>query len=141
MYNKVRMQNPVHFANLLEGFLNNEFAHPDAKNANTASVNIRENADQYEMQVIAPGLQKEDFAINIEKNTLTVSFDQKVETKEPADKWIRQEFKMKSFKRSFTLSDKVDTNDIKAVYENGILRVSLPKKEKEEPKTVSISVQ
>lgn len=144
MYNRARMQAPVHFANLLEGFLNNDYANAERQSGHNALINIRENADQYEMQVIAPGLQKEDFTIGVEKNTLTVSFgskEQKEEVKENEDKWIRQEFKMKAFKRSFTLNDKIDTGAINAIYENGILRVSLPKKEKEEPKPVSISVQ
>lgn len=142
MYNKLRMSAPNQFNNLLEGFLNNDFAlTAECKPSNLASVNIRENADQFEMQVIAPGLQKEDFKIDIEQSKLTVSFEQKQETKESDDKWIRQEFKIQSFKRSFTLSNKIDTTGINATYENGILRVSLPKKEKEEPKVMSISVQ
>ncbi len=139
---KVRMpQGTVQFGNLLEGLFNNDFKNGEFANTHSASVNIRENADQYEMQLIAPGLKKEDFKISVEKNTFTVSFDQKEEAKEESEKWIRQEFKLRSFKRSFTLNDKVDVAAINATYDNGILTVSLPKKEKEEPKTVSIAVQ
>ena len=137
MYNRVNRQAPVHFANLLEGFLNNEFNRPEHK----ALVNIRESEDKYEVQLIAPGLHKEDFNISIEKDLLHISFDQKKETKETEDKWLRQEFRLQAFKRSFSLSEKVDASGISAVYENGILAISLPKKEKEEPKSVSISVQ
>ena len=137
MYNRVNRQAPVHFANLLEGFLNNEFARPEHK----ALVNIRENESQYEVQVIAPGLHKEDFSINVEKDMLHISFEQKKDTKETEDKWLKQEFRLQSFKRSFSLNEKVDANGISAAYENGILTVGLPKKEKEEAKSVSISVQ
>ena len=137
MYNRVNRQAPAHFAHLLEGFLNNEFARPD----NRALVNIRENEDKYEVQVIAPGMKKEDFNISIEKDMLSISFDQKKEAKETEDKWLKQEFRLQSFKRNFSLSEKVDTTGIGAAYESGILTVSLPKKEKEEPKSVSISVQ
>ena len=135
MYNRVNRQAPVHFANLLEGFLNNEIAQ------HKALVNVRENENQYEVQVIAPGLHKEDFSIHVEKDMLHIAFEQKKETKETEDKWLRQEFRMPSFKRSFALNEKVDANGISAVYENGILSVGLPKKEKEEAKSVSISVQ
>lgn len=139
---KVRMpQGTVQFGNLLEGLFNNDFRNGEFANTQSASVNIRENADQYEMQLVAPGLKKEDFKISVEKNTFTVSFDQKEEAKEESEKWIRQEFKLRSFKRSFTLNDKIDVAAINATYENGILTVSLPKKEKEEPKAVSIAVQ
>lgn len=135
MYNRVNRQAPVHFANLLEGFLNNEIAQ------HKALVNVRENENQYEVQVIAPGLHKEDFSINVEKDMLHIAFEQKKEAKETEDKWLRQEFRMPSFKRSFALNEKVDASGISAVYENGILSVGLPKKEKEEVKSVSISVQ
>jgi HSP20 family protein len=137
MYNRVNRQAPAHFANLLEGFLNNEFARPDHK----VPVNIRETADKYEVHVIAPGMQKEDFNISIEKDMLSISFDHKNETKEAEDKWLKQEFRLQSFKRNFSLNEKVDATGIGATYENGILTVGLPKKEKEEPKSVSISVQ
>lgn len=135
MYNRVNRQAPVHFANLLEGFLTNEFAQ------HKALVNVRENENQYEVQVIAPGLHKEDFSIQVEKDMLHIAFEQKKEAKETEDKWLRQEFRMPSFKRSFALNEKVDASGISAVYENGILSVGLPKKEKEEAKSVSISVQ
>ena len=142
MYNRSRFQGaPVHFANILEGLLNHDYAAADCKPAHSVSVNIRENADQYEMHLIAPGLQKEDFKIDVEKNLLTVSFGQKEEEQKEGEKWLRQEYKIKSFKRSFNLNDKIDAASINAIYENGILRLSLPKKEKEEAKAVSISVQ
>lgn len=143
MYNRSHYSNaPVHFANLIDGLINHrELGFAENRNFGTASVNVREHDDKYELQLVAPGLQKEDFKIAIDKNTLTISFDQQEEAKETKDKWLRQEFKMKSFKRSFALNEKIDVNSILAVYENGVLNISLPKKEKEEPKTVSISVQ
>lgn len=140
MYNRVRMPHPAHFSNILENLFSDYNHYADAR-THGASVNIRENGEQYEMQLVAPGLKKEDFQINVDKNTLTISFEQKEETQEKDEKWLRQEFRMKSFKRSFTLNDKIDVQAINATYDNGILRVSLPKKEKEEPKSLSISVQ
>lgn len=143
MYNKSKfMTHPVHFTQLLDGIFGNEtdfnyYNKPSRK----ASVNIKETSEQYEVQVVAPGLKKEDFKIEVDKNVLTVSFEHQEEAKESTDKWLRQEFKMQSFSRSFTLTDSIDTEAIGATYDNGILSVRLPKKEKEAPKTVSISVQ
>jgi HSP20 family protein len=131
---------PVHFGQVLEGLMNRDFSF-EAKQRHIASVNIKEDADKYELHLAAPGLQKEDFKISVEKNTLSLSYDKQEETKESSEKWLRQEYKMSSFKRNFSLNDKIDAAGISAQYDNGVLVVTLPKKEKEEPKTVSISVQ
>ncbi len=139
MYNRSNYS-PVHFGQVLEGLMNKDFSF-EAKQRHTASVNIKEDADKYELHLVAPGLQKEDFKISVEKNTLTLSYDKQEETKENSEKWLRQEYKMTSFKRNFSLNDKIDAAGISAQYDNGVLVVTLPKKEKEEPKTVSISVQ
>ena len=95
-------------------------------------VNVRELENQYEMDVIAPGLKKEDFNLNIEGNVLTISYEQKEQNNSRDDKsgWSRNEFLLRSFSRSFTLDDSVDLNNIQATYDNGILHLSLPKTEK-----------
>ena len=105
-----------------------------------APVNIQETERCYEMQLIAPGLKKEEFKINVDKNILTVSFDHIEEDAEQAAKWLRKEYKMKSFKRSFTLNDKIDPSGISARYTDGILNISLPKKEQAEAATQAINV-
>jgi HSP20 family protein len=96
----------------------------------TPSVNITEKDDLYQLAVAAPGLGKEDFKINVEDNTLTISADKKVEneTKE-GEKVIRKEFGYTAFKRSFTLPENVAVENIKAAYENGVLNVHIPKVE------------
>jgi len=91
--------------------------------------------------VSAPGRVKEDFQINVEKGQLTVGFDKKEETKSEDYKTIRKEFSFKSFKRSFNLDDRIDTDNIQAKYENGVLRLLLPKKEQEKESTKQISIQ
>lgn len=106
-------------------------------------VNIKETKESFDLQVIAPGLNKEDFKINVDKNNLTISFEQKKEeTKEGGEqeKWVRTEYRMHSFKRSFTLTEKIDTAKIAAKYTDGILTVALPKKEVEEPAKLEIAV-
>jgi HSP20 family protein len=142
MYHQTRLHStPLHFANLLEGLMSTELMPINQKLKHSALVNILENEQQYQLQVIAPGLQKEDFKIDIENGKLSISFEHKDTTTEKQEKWIRQEFKMESFKRSFTLNEKIDASAIQAVYENGILNVRLPKKENEAVKIHSIAVQ
>lgn len=128
------------------GFLEEAFQHGwnhlnEEVTAMSVPVNIHETDNSYELHLVAAGLKKEDFRINIEKNILTVSVEQKEENKEGQEgKWIRNEYKMKSFKRSFSLNDKVDTGKIAAKYADGILTVTLPKKETSEPATHQIAV-
>jgi HSP20 family protein len=105
-------------------------------------VNIRETDSRYELHLVAAGLKKEDFKINLDRDILHVSFEQKEENNtQPQDgKWLRNEYRMKSFKRSFTLSEKVDVSKISATYNDGILVITLPKKEAAEPSVHEISV-
>jgi HSP20 family protein len=107
-----------------------------------APVNIQETDKSYDLHVMAPGLKKEDFKINVDQNTLHISYEQKAENKEqPQDgKWLRNEYRMRSFKRSFTLNDKIDASKIAAKYADGVLVVTLPKKENSEPEVHEISV-
>lgn len=92
-------------------------------------VNITETNDAYVLQLAAPGRNKEDFKINIEKNLLTISSETKAEEVKENEKQIRNEFSLQSFKRSFTLDEKIEAEKIEAKYENGLLTLTLPKKE------------
>jgi HSP20 family protein len=142
MYHKTRLHStPVHFANLLEGLMNPELTSAEHKLKHNALINILENEQQYQLQIVAPGLKKEDFKIEVENGKLSISFEHEDATTEKQEKWIRQEFSMPSFKRSFSLNEKIDSSAIQAVYENGILNLRLPKKEKETVKSHSIAVQ
>ena len=134
---------PQSFGGLLEGFLENGM--PKVKGdfwyTSSAPVNIKETDKAYELHLVAPGLKKEDFKINLDQNILTVSFEQKEENnEETAEKWIRSEYHFRSFKRSFTLNEKVNASGITAKYEDGILNVTLPKKETEEKTAQQINV-
>jgi HSP20 family protein len=92
-------------------------------------VNISENEKSYNLEVIAPGFDKADFKVNLEKGIMTVSAEKKEEVKEDGNKQVRREYKFKSFKRSFTLDEKIDADGISAQYVNGVLTLNLPKKE------------
>ena len=103
-------------------------------------VNISESENGYSLEFNAPGRNKEDFRINIENDLLTVSYEQEEQADAKETRSIRKEFSVASFKRSFSLDKKINADAIEAKYENGILKVYLPKKEevKVEPKQISI---
>src|SRR4051812_8296010 len=98
---------------------------------NTVPVNIRETDKTYEVEVVAPGLKKSDFKVSLDGKQLNISFEHKEEQKEGSDKegYLRQEYRHQSFTRSFTLDETVDANKITATYTDGVLHLSVPKKE------------
>jgi HSP20 family protein len=115
---------------------------PSADVTSTPAANVFETAHSYQLEINAPGRNKEDFNVHLEKDLLTVSFVKKEEIKqEEGVKSIRREFSVNNFKRSFSLDDKIDAANIQAKYENGVLKIELPKKEevKPEPKQITIS--
>lgn len=125
------------FDNLLEGFWNDPFT-PNLRG--DAPVNISETKDAYKLDFSVPGRAKEDFNVSIDRNLLTISYEKKQEQREENEKRLRREYSFESFKRTFTLDEKIDAEKISAKYENGILSLELPKKEevKISPKTVEI---
>ncbi|WP_335966569.1 Hsp20/alpha crystallin family protein [Galbibacter sp. PAP.153] len=102
------------------------------------AVNIKEEDNKFSLEVAAPGMKKEDFNVEIDKNVLTVSADVKKESEEKDSKenarYSRKEFSYTSFKRIFTLPETVDSDKINATYEDGVLVLALPKKEEALPK-------
>jgi HSP20 family protein len=104
---------------------------------NIPAVNITEQKDDYLVSLAAPGLKKDDFHIDVDGNMLTISCE-KEENKEEKDiRYNRREYSYSSFERSFTLPDEVNKDKIDAKYEDGILKLVLPKKE--EAKKAGIS--
>jgi HSP20 family protein len=112
---------------------------PDA--LQTVPVNVHESKDGFHLELSAPGLNKEDFAVNVEKDLLTISYEKKEENKSDDYKTLRREFNYRSFKRTFTLQDNVNAEGIQAKYENGILKLFLPKTEPAQNGNRSISIQ
>jgi HSP20 family protein len=104
-------------------------------------VNIHETSDAYHLELSAPGRSKEDFKLAVDNGQLTISFEKKEDTKTEDYKTVRKEFSFRSFKRNFTLDDKIDSNGIQAKYENGVLKVLLPKKEQVKESTKQITIQ
>lgn len=114
-----------------------DWSNRNFSNTNTTipSVNIKENADAFMVEVAAPGFEKGDFKIELNLNTLSISSEKKVEneTKE-GEVFTKREFSYQSFSRSFTLPQIADGDRIEANYQNGILTVLIPKREEAKPK-------
>lgn len=103
--------------------------------------NIIEKTDQYYIELAVPGMDKADFNVKLDGKILTISAEKKTETATENVKMIRKEFGYKSFKRSFTLDEKIDASNISAKYENGILTLELPKKEEVKSGAKEIIIQ
>jgi HSP20 family protein len=128
----------------LTGFFNDDFQEfGRLLSSGQMPVNISETDKSYDMEVIAPGLRKEDFHVDVSGDMLTVSFEQKKEDRKESKRqgYIRQEYSLQSFTRSFRLDDTVDADHIDARYLDGVLHVSLPKKEGAQRITKSIEVR
>jgi len=107
---------------------------------NNPPVNIFETEEAFNMEIAAPGLEKEDFVINIEKDKISISAEKTAIESER--KVNRREFDFGKFKRTFTIPKTVDVNGISAKHEHGVLKLTLPKKEEAKdpaPRTVEIS--
>ena len=108
------------------GLVNNS-----ATNTTLPSVNIRENNDNFVVEMAAPGMTKEDFKIELDGNLLTISSEKEDRNEmKDGERYTRQEFSYQSFQRSFQLpKDVVDADKIQARYESGVLNLVIPKKE------------
>ena len=97
-------------------------------------VNILETADDFRLELAAPGWRKKDFDVQLENDQLIISAERTEDTTEGTT-YLRREFRPQTFTRRFTLSDAVDTTNVKATFKNGLLVLTLAKKEeaKEQP--------
>jgi HSP20 family protein len=143
----VKVNNPV--SKTFDGLLNDVFNDLPVNFGKTLRqdvfsfppVNILENTNAYQLELAVPGLDKADFNIKLDGNILTVSADKKETANVENEKLIRKEFSYKAFKRSFTLDEKIEAAAIEAKYENGILKLNLPKKEVAKVTTKEITIQ
>ncbi len=125
--------------NLVEEFFNNDVLFPrffdNEIRKSLPAVNIVESKDDFKIEVAAPGLNKEDFKIDLENNVLTVSSEREEKKEADEEKVMRKEFSFYSFTRSFTLPITVNAEKIEATHKDGILYITIPKKEeaKEKP--------
>ncbi|WP_281256421.1 Hsp20/alpha crystallin family protein [Labilibaculum manganireducens] len=135
------------FPSLFDNFFSRDWMdwnNSNFSNTNTTlpAVNVRENDNEYIIEVAAPGMKKSDFKINVDNNLLTISSELKEEKENKDGKFSRREFCYQSFHRSFQLPiNLVNGDKISAKYNDGILTIRLPKKEEAKPKpSRSISI-
>jgi HSP20 family protein len=127
--------------NLFDDFLSKDIWNWGLDNHSTTNttlpaVNIRETAENFEVEMAAPGMAKDDFKVELDGTMLTISSERKLEQEEKdGERYARREFSYQSFQRSFQLpKEVVDADKIEAKYENGVLRLLIPKKEEARPK-------
>lgn len=135
---------PAVFNSLLDKFYRTNFG--DWWNDNLMetipAVNIRENKDNYTIEMAVPGMKKEDFKINVDGDLITISSEKESESKEEQKGYTKREYNYSSFSRSFTLPTAANTEKINARYDNGVLHLTIPKREetvKTATKKISVS--
>jgi HSP20 family protein len=96
---------------------------------NVPAVNITEHKDEFMVSLAVPGLKKDDFKIDVNGNMLTISCEKEEKKEEKEAKFTRKEYNFTSFERTFTIPDEVNKEKIDAKYEDGLLKLALPKKE------------
>lgn len=115
------------FSRELFNWGNNNYS---ATSTTVPSVNIRETGDNFEVEMAAPGMNKNDFKVELDGNMLTISSQKEQQQESDQDGYSRREFSYQSFQRSFVLpKDVVDVEHIVAKYENGLLHLTIPKQE------------
>ncbi|TZF81329.1 Hsp20/alpha crystallin family protein [Pedobacter sp. BS3] len=128
------------FGDIFESFFNDSFF-SDRMISRVPAVNICETDGEYHIELAAPGLKKEDFKINLDRNVLNISAEKKTENAENNKKYNRREYSYSSFVRSFALPDSADDANIEAEYTDGILRINVAKKEEAKMASREISVK
>lgn len=116
--------------NLLSDFFDNDrfFDSDWFKKQSVPAVNVKETEKSFEVEVAAPGLNKKDFKITVDNGVLTISSEKKEEKEQKEKDYTRREFSYSSFSRSFTLPENVNEDDVKANYEDGLLKLNVAKK-------------
>ena len=112
-------------------FFNNDYINrlEEGFNVLRPKANIKEDEKAYVIEMMVPGFSKKDFAIEVENDTLKISASVEKKEKESNDRYIHEEFSKMNIERNFTMSNNIDSKKISASYSNGILNITVPKKE------------
>jgi HSP20 family protein len=144
---KISKMTQVKFQTIPFGGILNQLAHNAIQEISNhiepisrPAMNVLESTDGFELQIAAPGFQKSEFIIGVEGEKLTISAKKEPISTEQSEKWLRREFSVSEFSRTFKLPESVDANQIAATFEQGILTLQLAKKETSKPVAKSIQV-
>ena len=131
----MRWNNEHSFSDLMNSFFENEMsAIAPRRYCYAPATNIVETDKEFKLELSAPGMNKEDFKLDVDNGMLTVLAEKEAQKEEDTKNYTRKEFVYGCFSRSFTLPKSIDSDKIKAEYKNGILNIELPKKEEEQAK-------
>ncbi|SEN21819.1 heat shock protein Hsp20 [bacterium A37T11] len=128
------------FNDIFESFFNDSFF-SDRMVSRVPAVNVSETADDYNIEMAAPGLEKGDFKINLDRNLLTVSVEQQKQQESHDKQYTKREYSYNSFVRSFALPDSADDAQIEASYKDGILHIKVAKKEEAKHQVRQIDIR
>jgi len=128
------------FNDVFDSLLSDSFL-SDKLVSRVPAVNIAENDNEFHIELAVPGLKKEDFKINLDKNILTISAEKKSENTAETKKYSKREYSYNSFVRSFTLPDTADHSKIDADYTDGILKLNVAKREEAKFQSREIAVK
>lgn len=126
---------PSFIGDFFSDFMNTDLMTRDVFRS-VPAVNISETPEKFMVDVAAPGMEKKDFKIEVENGILRISVEKKSEVTNEDQKFTRKEFSYTSFDRTFTLPEQVNAEAITAEYENGVLKLQLPKREEAKKKPV-----
>jgi HSP20 family protein len=96
---------------------------------NIPAVNIVEHKNEYQVSLAVPGMKKDDFRIDVDGNMLTISSEKEESREDKEKKFTRKEYNYSSFSRTFTLPEEINKEKIKAKYDEGVLKITLPRRE------------
>jgi HSP20 family protein len=139
-----QLEKPVGFNSPFTGVFEDLFGDAYFKNdfaAHVPSVNVSKEKEELHLELSAPGFSKEDIKVEVENGLLTISGSHKVEEENKEKTYYRKEFSYGSFKRSFNLPDEYNAENISARYENGVLKLVVPKKEEIRSASRSIAIE
>jgi HSP20 family protein len=126
------------FPSLRNDFFSNRFMSPRlfdfdddffSEGVSSPPANINETNKEYMIDLSVPGMKRDDFKVDVEDGVLSISCEKEEEKKDEGKNYRRREFSYSNFSRTFTLPDNIDENAIVAKYDNGMLQVTIPKKE------------
>lgn len=117
-----------------------QFMGHDELKRSTPSVNITERAEDYKLDLLAPGFSREELKLNVENDVLTISAEHKSEASKENERYTRREFTRSAFSRSFRLPEGTQHDAIKAEYTNGVLNVTIPKVAPKKPTVREIQI-
>jgi len=116
------------FNDVFDSIFNDTFFN-DRMTSRVPAANVSESEDHYHVELAAPGLKKEDFKLNVERNVLNISVEQRSEQNETQKNYSKREYSYSSWVRAFTLPDTANAEQIEATYTDGVLKINIAKRE------------